>query len=106
MNDGRVSRGVKGADRPHQNTRTRGFLSREKQQGKTPAKHSIFIHRSRTRLRMGLIRGELEDIAFRAYLEPGGLQQLQNTVMSQKRKEFEAFLRIEGNDSRNGLDER
>ena len=39
---------------------------------------------------MGLIRGELEDLAF-SYLEPEAYQELQNTVVS-KRKEFEAFL--------------
>ena len=39
---------------------------------------------------MGLIRGELEDLAF-SYLEPEAYQELQRTVVS-KRKEFEAFL--------------
>jgi len=39
---------------------------------------------------MGLIRGELEDLAF-SYLEPEAYQELQKTVVL-KRKEFEVFL--------------
>ena len=80
---------VKLADRLH-NMRTLGFLSPEKQQRiarETLDIYSPIAHR----LGMGLIRGELEDIAF-SYLEPEAYQELQNTVVS-KRKEFEAFSR-------------
>ena len=79
---------VKLADRLH-NMRTLGFLAPEKQQRiarETLDIYSPIAHR----LGMGLIRGELEDIAF-SYLEPEAYQQLQNTVVA-KRKEFEAFL--------------
>src|SRR6202163_934560 len=79
---------VKLADRLH-NMRTLGFLSPEKQQRiarETLDIYSPIAHR----LGMGLIRGELEDIAF-SYLEPDAFQQLQNTVVA-KRKEFEVFL--------------
>ena len=79
---------VKLADRLH-NMRTLGFLSPEKQQRiarETLDIYSPIAHR----LGMGLIRGELEDIAF-SYLEPEAYQELQNTVVA-KRKEFEAFL--------------
>src|SRR5690348_11453934 len=79
---------VKLADRLH-NMRTIQFLSPEKQQRiarETLDIYSPIAHR----LGMGLIRGELEDIAF-SYLEPEAYQELQNTVVA-KRKEFEAFL--------------
>src|SRR6202158_2710538 len=79
---------VKLADRLH-NMRTLGFLPAEKQQRiarETLDIYSPIAHR----LGMGLIRGELEDLAF-SYLEPESYQELQKTVVS-KRKEFEAFL--------------
>src|SRR3984957_12347904 len=79
---------VKLADRLH-NMRTLGFLSPEKQQRiarETLDIYSPIAHR----LGMGLIRGELEDLAF-SYLEPEAFQELQNTVVA-KRKEFEVFL--------------
>src|SRR3984893_7241319 len=79
---------VQQGDRLH-NMRTLSFLSPEKQQRiarETLDIYSPIAHR----LGMGLIRGELEDIAF-SYLEPEAYQQLQNTVVA-KRKEFETFL--------------
>src|ERR1700731_1791013 len=79
---------VKLADRLH-NMRTLGFLPAEKQQ--LIARETLDIYAPIAhRLGMGLIRGELEDLAF-SYLEPEAYQELQNTVVS-KRKEFEAFL--------------
>src|SRR6267378_3785439 len=79
---------VKLADRLH-NMRTLEFLPTEKQQRisrETMDLYAPIAHR----LGMGLIRNELEDMAFR-YLEPEAYQELQKTVVS-KRKEFEAFL--------------
>jgi GTP diphosphokinase / guanosine-3',5'-bis(diphosphate) 3'-diphosphatase len=79
---------VKLADRLH-NMRTLGFLSSEKQQ--RIARETLDIYAPIAhRLGMGLIRGELEDLAF-SYLEPEAYQELQKTVVS-KRKEFEEFL--------------
>jgi guanosine-3',5'-bis(diphosphate) 3'-pyrophosphohydrolase len=79
---------VKLADRLH-NMRTLGFLTPEKQQ--RIARETLDIYAPIAhRLGMGLIRGELEDLAF-SYLEPEAYQELQKTVVS-KRKEFEAFL--------------
>src|SRR3984893_16310341 len=79
---------VKLADRLH-NMRTLGFLPPEKQQ--RIARETLDIYAPIAhRLGMGLIRGELEDLAF-SYLEPEAYQELQQTVVS-KRKEFEAFL--------------
>jgi guanosine-3',5'-bis(diphosphate) 3'-pyrophosphohydrolase len=79
---------VKLADRLH-NMRTLGFLPAEKQQ--RIARETLDIYAPIAhRLGMGLIRGELEDLAF-SYLEPEAYQELQKTVVS-KRKEFEAFL--------------
>jgi len=79
---------VKLADRLH-NMRTLGYLAPEKQQ--RIARETLDIYAPIAhRLGMGLIRGELEDLAF-SYLEPEAFQELQNTVVS-KRKEFEAFL--------------
>ena len=79
---------VKLADRLH-NMRTLGFLPPEKQQ--RIARETLDIYAPIAhRLGMGLIRGELEDLAF-SYLEPEAYQELQKTVVS-KRKEFEAFL--------------
>ena len=79
---------VKLADRLH-NMRTLGFLNAEKQQ--RIARETLDIYAPIAhRLGMGLIRGELEDLAF-SYLEPEAYQELQKTVVS-KRKEFETFL--------------
>src|ERR1700726_1393900 len=79
---------VKLADRLH-NMRTLGFLAPEKQQ--RIARETLDIYAPIAhRLGMGVIRGELEDIAF-SYLEPEAFNELQNTVVS-KRKEFETFL--------------
>jgi GTP pyrophosphokinase len=79
---------VKLADRLH-NMRTLSFLGPEKQQ--RIARETLDIYAPIAhRLGMGLIRGELEDLAF-SYLEPEAFQELQNTVVS-KRKEFETFL--------------
>src|SRR6266446_5835833 len=79
---------VKLADRQH-NMRTLGFLPPEKQQ--RIARETLDIYAPIAhRLGMGLIRGELEDLAF-SYLEPEAYQDLQQTVVS-KRKEFETFL--------------
>src|SRR3984957_18564695 len=92
---------VKLADRLH-NMRTLGFLSSEKQQRiarETLDIYSPIAHR----LGMGLIRGELEDLAF-SYLEPEAYQELQRTVVS-KRKEFEAFLTELQDTIRKRLDE-
>src|ERR1700746_1345712 len=92
---------VKLADRLH-NMRTLGFLSPEKQERiarETLDIYSPIAHR----LGMGLIRGELEDLAF-SYLEPEAYQQLQNTVVA-KRKEFEAFLTELKDTIRKRLDE-
>jgi len=92
---------VKLADRLH-NMRTLSFLSPEKQQRiarETLDIYSPIAHR----LGMGVIRGELEDIAF-SYLEPEAYQQLQNTVVA-KRKEFEAFLTELKDTIRKRLDE-
>jgi GTP diphosphokinase / guanosine-3',5'-bis(diphosphate) 3'-diphosphatase len=80
---------VKLADRLH-NMRTLGFLSADKQE--RIARETLEIYAPIAhRLGMGLIRGELEDLAF-SYLEPEAYQELQKTVVS-KRKEFEAFLK-------------
>src|SRR6202162_5347100 len=79
---------VKLADRLH-NMRTLAFLGPEKQQ--RIARETLDIYAPIAhRLGMGLIRGELEDLAF-SYLEPEAYQELQKTVVS-KRKEFEEFL--------------
>ena len=79
---------VKLADRLH-NMRTLGFLPSEKQQ--RIARETLDIYAPIAhRLGMGLIRGELEDLAF-SYLEPEAYQELQKTVVL-KRKEFEVFL--------------
>jgi len=79
---------VKLADRLH-NMRTLSFLPPEKQQ--RIARETLDIYAPIAhRLGMGLIRGELEDIAF-SYLEPESYKELQETVVA-KRKEFEVFL--------------
>src|SRR3984893_5611953 len=79
---------VKLADRLH-NMRTLGFLSPEKQQRiarETLDIYSPIAHR----LGMGLIRGELEDIAF-SYLEPDAFLALQKEV-SEKAPAHQKFL--------------
>src|SRR5271170_498045 len=92
---------VKLADRLH-NMRTLGFLSPEKQQ--RIARETLDIYAPIAhRLGMGLIRGELEDLAF-SYLEPESYQELQKTVVS-KRKDFEAFLAELKDTIRKRLDE-
>src|SRR6202453_5265002 len=72
---------VKLADRLH-NMRTLGFLSAEQQQ--RIARETLDIYSPiANRLGMGLIRGELEDIAF-SYLEPEAYHELQNTVVAKR----------------------
>ena len=78
---------VKLADRLH-NMRTLGFLSAEKQQ--RIARETLDIYAPIAhRLGMGLIRGELEDLAF-SYLEPEVYPELQKTVVS--KQEVRRFL--------------
>src|SRR6204780_2747490 len=92
---------VKLADRLH-NMRTLGFLSSKKQQ--RIARDTLDIYAPIAhRLGMGLIRGELEDLAF-SYLEPEAYNELQNTVVA-KRKEFENFLADLKDTIRKRLDE-
>src|SRR6266852_3839278 len=79
---------VKLADRLH-NMRTLGFLPTEKQQRisrETMDLYAPIAHR----LGMGLIRNELEDMAFR-YLEPSAYLELSKQVAS-KSKSHEKFL--------------
>ena len=86
VNDVRVVVSI--ADRLH-NMRTLGFLAPEKQE--RIARETLDIYAPIAhRLGMGLIRGELEDLAF-SYLEPEAYQELQKTVVS-KRKEFEGVF--------------
>jgi len=68
--------------------RTLGFLP-ARSSSALRGRRSIYT-RHRPSPGNGLIRGELEDLAF-SYLEPEAYQELQKTVVS-KRKEFEAFL--------------
>src|SRR4029077_12288701 len=76
------------ADRLH-NMRTLVHLPVEKQQ--RIARETLDIYAPIAhRLGMGLIRGELEDLAF-SYLEHEAYQELQQTVVS-KHNDFEAFL--------------
>ena len=79
---------VKLADRLH-NMRTLRFLPSEKQERiarETLELYSPIAHR----LGMGLMRGELEDLAF-SYLEPAAYLELQKAVAT-KSKAFEKFL--------------
>jgi len=79
---------VKLADRVH-NMRTLYFLPPEKQE--RIARETLDIYAPIAhRLGMGLIRGDLEDLAFK-YLEPAAYHDLEKTVAS-RRKEFEKFL--------------
>jgi len=87
VNDVRVVM-VKLADRVH-NMRTLQFLEPERQQ--RIARETLDIYAPvANRLGMGLIRGELEDIAFR-YLEPEAFFELQKKVDT-KQKVFDRFL--------------
>src|SRR5580704_2660999 len=79
---------VKLADRQH-NMRTLEFLEPERQQ--RIARETLDIYAPvANRLGMGLIRGELEDLAFR-YLEPEAFLELQKKLAS-KQKVFDKFL--------------
>ena len=79
---------IKLADRLH-NMRTLEFLDSERQQ--RIARETIDIYAPvANRLGMGLIRGELEDLAFR-YLEPDSYFEI-TKKLSTKRKVFDKFL--------------
>ena len=87
VNDVRVVM-VKLADRLH-NMRTLEYLTPARQQ--RIARETLDIYAPvANRLGMGLIRGELEDLAFR-YLEPEAFFELQKKVAS-KQKVFDKFL--------------
>jgi GTP diphosphokinase / guanosine-3',5'-bis(diphosphate) 3'-diphosphatase len=87
VNDVRVVM-IKLADRLH-NMRTLQFLDHERQQ--RIARETLDIYAPvANRLGMGLIRGELEDLAFR-YLEPESFLDLQKKL-SNKQKVFDKFL--------------
>jgi guanosine-3',5'-bis(diphosphate) 3'-pyrophosphohydrolase len=88
VNDVRVVM-VKLADRLH-NMRTLEFLDSARQQ--RIARETLDIYAPvANRLGMGLIRGELEDLAFR-YLEPESFLDIQKRI-SIKQKVFDKFLR-------------
>ena len=79
---------VKLADRLH-NMRTLAYLPPEKQE--RIARETLDIYAPIAhRLGMGLIRGDLEDLAFR-YLEPSAYFELKQNV-ADRSKEFEGFL--------------
>jgi len=87
VNDVRVVM-VKLADRLH-NMRTLEYLAPERQQ--RIARETLDIYAPvANRLGMGLIRGELEDLAFR-YLDPEAFLELQKKVAT-KQKVFDKFL--------------
>ena len=87
VNDVRVVM-IKLADRLH-NMRTLQFLDPEKQQ--RIARETLDIYAPvANRLGMGLIRGELEDLAF-SYLEPEAFLEIQKKI-STKQKVFDKFL--------------
>jgi len=87
VNDVRVVM-IKLADRLH-NMRTLQFLDHERQQ--RIARETLDIYAPvANRLGMGLIRGELEDLAF-SYLEPESFLDLQKKL-SNKQKVFDRFL--------------
>jgi GTP diphosphokinase / guanosine-3',5'-bis(diphosphate) 3'-diphosphatase len=87
VNDVRVVM-VKLADRLH-NMRTLEYLEPERQQ--RIARETLDIYAPvANRLGMGLIRGELEDLAFQ-YLEPDSFTDLQRKVAS-KKEAFSTFL--------------
>src|SRR5579862_5635543 len=87
VNDVRVVM-VKLADRVH-NMRTLEFLEPERQQRISRETLDIYAPVA-NRLGMGLIRGELEDLAFR-YLEPDAFFELQKKLAA-KQKVFDKFL--------------
>jgi len=87
VNDVRVVM-VKLADRLH-NMRTLGYLDSERQQRISRETLDIYAPVA-NRLGMGLIRGELEDLAFR-YLESEAFLELQKKVAT-KQKIFDRFL--------------
>src|SRR6516164_906972 len=87
VNDVRVVM-IKLADRLH-NMRTLQFLDSEKQQRISRETLDIYAPVA-NRLGMGLIRGELEDLAFR-YLEPESFLDIQKKI-STKQKVFDKFL--------------
>jgi GTP diphosphokinase / guanosine-3',5'-bis(diphosphate) 3'-diphosphatase len=92
---------VKLADRLH-NMRTLYFLPPEKQE--RIARETLDIYAPIAhRLGMGLIRGDLEDLAFK-YLEPAAYHDLEKSVAS-RRKEFEKFLTETQDSIRKGLAE-
>ncbi len=98
VNDVRVVL-VKLADRLH-NMRTLGFLPSEKQE--RIARETLDIYAPIAhRLGMGLIRGELEDLAF-SYLEPTSYLELQKKVTTRS-KALEKFLQDVQEDLRSKL---
>ena len=98
VNDVRVVL-VKLGDRLH-NMRTLGFLPSEKQE--RIARETLDIYAPIAhRLGMGLIRGELEDLAF-SYLEPSSYLELQKKVTT-RTKALEKFLHDVQEDLRSKL---
>src|SRR5271154_1429273 len=90
---------IKLADRLH-NMRTLEYLDSERQQ--RIARETLDIYAPvANRLGMGLIRGELEDLAFR-YLEPESFFEVQKKLAS-KQKVFDKFLQEVQNSIRDKL---